>query len=163
MCYTTVKLYTQLSCRVMHPALIICICVVKNKQTKKPAPPKKTWLKFDCHWSDHHTAGHISVESQFHTTNHSQTDAALVMELWRIDGKWQGRTFRCGVTTVLDVLCAAAEWLCRSGRLVSQLIIQILYQTAAYSAAEKWRVCLHGALIFTDGNNSGIVMNGAAV
>lgn len=45
MCYTTVKLYTQLSCRVMHPALIICICVVKNKQTKKPAPPKKNMIK----------------------------------------------------------------------------------------------------------------------
>lgn len=35
--------------------------------------------------------------------------------------------------------------------------------TAAYSAAVKWRVCLHGALlIFTDGNNGPMVMNGAA-
>lgn len=62
----------------------------------------------------------------------------------------------------LNVLGAAAEQLRRSGPTCFSAYYSDSVPTAAYSAAVEWRVRLRGALlIFTDGNNSPVVMNGA--
>lgn len=59
---------------------------------------------------------------------------------------------------------AAAEYLCRSERPVSRAYYSVLSQQLLTQQQRKWKVCLRGALlIFTNGNNAPMVMNGVVL
>lgn len=124
----------------------------------------KNWLYW--RWSDYGRQGHISgqVEARPVTQTHHRLD----WDTWHSGELWRGAwLLLCAASSLIKWKSGCILCCCWGIAQVRATCFSAYHSdsvpTAACSAAAKWGVCLRGALlIFTDGNNSAMVMNGAA-